>query len=112
MDWDTIVASFYGIGYKLLGDDGENMSWQEFMAVLSGLGPDSPLGRLVSMRLENDPERLKRYTPQMKKERAEWKMFWAGKVKEKMDAMTPEQKEEMKRRKMEAFKAVSQAFKK
>lgn len=82
------------------------------MAILSGLGPDSPLGRLVSLRLEKDPERLKRYTPQMRQERAEWKMFWAGRVREMMDEMTPEQKQILQQRKMEAFKAVSQAFKK
>lgn len=35
------------------------MKWNEFASLLSGIGADSPLGRLVQIRLEDDKDVLK-----------------------------------------------------
>ena len=48
------------------------MSWQEFSYYLSGLGSDTPLGKIVSIRAETDPETLKDFTPEQKKIRSEY----------------------------------------
>ena len=41
------------------------MQWEEFKQLLSGIGPDTPLGRIVQIRSETDPDRLKSYSPAM-----------------------------------------------
>ena len=48
------------------------MPWDEFCALLSGLDADTPLGKVVRIRTETDPEVLKNYTPEMNRIRYEW----------------------------------------
>lgn len=72
-DWSLIVASFlsqYGIR---LSRDLEGMSWKEFSYLLNGISGDTPLGRIVSIRAENDPETLKHFTPEQKRIRNEYR---------------------------------------
>lgn len=69
-DWPLIEASFaqqYGIRLRQT-----DMKWLEFCALLAGLGPDTPFGATVQTRTETDPERLKNFTPEMKRVRNEW----------------------------------------
>jgi hypothetical protein len=49
------------------------MSWDEFITRLSGINGDTPLGRIVSIRAEDDPEAIKRFSPSEKKIRNEWR---------------------------------------
>ena len=49
------------------------MTWDEFSDLLSGLSPDSPLGRIVQIRLETDKEVIKYFTPSQLKINAEWR---------------------------------------
>lgn len=48
------------------------MKWVEFSTLLAGLNQETPLGALVAIRTEEDPERLKSFTPEMKKIRNAW----------------------------------------
>lgn len=48
------------------------MSWAEFCSLLSGLGEDTALGKVVGIRSEKDPETLKRFTREQKRIRSEW----------------------------------------
>ena len=48
------------------------MSWSEFISLLSGLMPDTPLGQIVTIRSEKDREVIKRFTPDQKRIRNEW----------------------------------------
>lgn len=41
---------------------------------MSGLDGKTPLGRIVSIRSENDPEMLKQFTPEQRRIRAEWRL--------------------------------------
>lgn len=41
--------------------------------MLSGLSADSPLGRIVQIRAENDPKMLKHFTAQQRKIRSDWR---------------------------------------
>lgn len=50
----------------------KDISWKEFCYLVAGLGPETPLGRLVSIRSETDKDTLKRFTPEMRKERNRW----------------------------------------
>ena len=47
---------------------------QEAVQLISGLGPDTPLGRVVQIRSEEDEEVLKYFTPEQKRIRREWRL--------------------------------------
>lgn len=49
------------------------MKWDEFADLLSGLGPDTALGRIVSIRAEDNDEILKHFTPEQHRIRNEWR---------------------------------------
>lgn len=71
-DYELIEASFaqqYGIRLRLEDD----MSWGEFMTLLSGINSDSALGQIVSIRSETDAEKIKNFTPQQRKIRNDWR---------------------------------------
>lgn len=56
------------------------MKWEEFKQLLSGIGPETPLGRIVSIRSETDKNVLKRYTKEQRRIRNEWLQKKAKKV--------------------------------
>lgn len=56
------------------------MKWGEFVALLSGLSAESPLGRVVQIRCENDPKILEKFTPQQHRIRREWRQRTAQNV--------------------------------
>lgn len=49
------------------------MKWAEFAALLGGLSEDTVLARVASIRTENDPERLKHFTPAQHRIRNAWR---------------------------------------
>lgn len=80
-DFDLIVASFqsqYGIR---LSRDLKGMKWSEFRALLIGLSPETPLGRVVSIRAEDDKEILKHFSEEQHRIRSEWHRQRAREVK-------------------------------
>jgi len=67
------VASFqtqYGIR---LSKDLKGMKWREFKALLVGISPETPLGRIVSIRAEDDKEVLKHFNKEQLRIRNEWR---------------------------------------
>lgn len=56
------------------------MSWGEFVTLLGGLDEKTPLGRIVSVRSEEDPETLKHFTPAQRKIRSQWRQRKAKQV--------------------------------
>lgn len=64
------VLTQYGI--RLYSNDFKSMKWVEFQALLSGLGPDTPLGRIIQIRSEDDPEILKYFSKDQNRIRSEW----------------------------------------
>ena len=54
----------------------------EFRALLEGLGPDTPLGRIVSIRSEQDKDVLKNFTPEQRRIRNEWRKRKAEEISE------------------------------
>lgn len=49
------------------------MKWTEFRDLLSGLGPESALMRVVSIRAEDDREVLRQFTPEQRRIRSRWR---------------------------------------
>ena len=77
-DWELIAASFQSMYGMRLARVLRDMKWREFAALLSGLGADTPLGRVASIRAEEDPKRLECFTPEMRRIRARWRTRRAG----------------------------------
>lgn len=81
-DWDLIEASInkqYGIRIR---KDVHDMQWGELSSLISGLMPDTPLGRIVEIRCENDKERLKNFTQEQLQIRSDWRNKQVINVKE------------------------------
>lgn len=49
------------------------MPWGEFKQLLQGISPETALGRIVSIRAENNKEVLKNFTPEQRRIRSEWR---------------------------------------
>ena len=56
------------------------MKWDEFRDLLVGIGPETPLGRIVAIRSEDDKEILKHFTKAQRRIRSEWRSKRAVKV--------------------------------
>lgn len=72
-DWDLIEASIaqqYGIRLR---NEIKTISWSEVRMLISGLLGDTPLGRVIQIRSEDDSDRLKSFTPEMRKIRNDWR---------------------------------------
>ncbi len=72
-DFDLVVASFqtqYGIR---LSKDLKEMKWNEFCMLLSGIQSETPLGRIVAIRAEDDKEVLKHFSKEQRRIRSEWR---------------------------------------
>lgn len=69
------------------------MSWREFSYMMEGLSGDTPLGRLISIRAEKDPEQIKKFTPEQRKIRNE---YLAKQAKHKSQKQVDEALEGMK----------------
>ena len=72
-DWDLIEASVaqqYGIRLR---SEINTISWSEVRMLISGLLADTPLGRVIQIRSENNKDQLKSFTPEMHKIRNDWR---------------------------------------
>lgn len=48
------------------------MKWDEFRTLLIGIAPETPLGRIVSIRAETDKNVLKHFSKEQRRIRNEW----------------------------------------
>lgn len=81
-----------------------DMEFREFLTLLSGIMPETPLGKIIQIRSETDSDVLKHYTPEQKQIRDNW---LEKQQKEKRESMTEAEKQaEIK--KIQAF--FAQAF--
>lgn len=59
------------------------MPWDEFKDYISGISPETPLGRIVSIRAEENPDILKNFTKEQHRIRNEWRLQRAIQVPKK-----------------------------
>ena len=79
-----IVASFLTqYGLRIRTKEFETVSWDEFKALLAGLAPETPLGRIVAIRSEDDKNVIKHFTREQKRIYDAWRAEQAA-------AVTPE----------------------
>ena len=60
----------------------DNLDWGELISDIAGLKGDTPLGNIIRIRKEKDPEVLKKFTPEEIKIRNEWLNKSASKISE------------------------------
>lgn len=73
-DWDLIVSSFLTqYGLRIRTKEFETVSWEEFKALLSGIAPETPLGRIVAIRSETDKKVIKQFSCDQKRIYDEWR---------------------------------------
>lgn len=53
-------------------DEFQKIKWNEFVSLLSGISPDSPLGRLVQIRTETDSKVIKNFNSHQRRIYNEW----------------------------------------
>ena len=51
----------------------EDMDWREFKVLLAGLGVNTPLGQIISIRSEDDPNMISSFTKDQKRIRDEYR---------------------------------------
>lgn len=71
------IATQYGILPALQGD----LPYPEWAKLVGGLMDDTPLGRVVAVRAEQDPQIIAKMGPWQKRIRSEWQRFLAGKAR-------------------------------
>lgn len=76
------------------------MSWSEFCTLLSGIMPETPLGKVVEIRAEEDKDVLKNFTKDQHRIRNEWR---SRQIKNMTDEEKQEQIEELKKILAKAF---------
>ena len=70
---EASFASQYGIRLR----QEPNIALAEFLSLLSGLAGETPLGRVVAIRMEKDPNVIKKFGDWERRVRAEWAQFKA-----------------------------------
>ena len=71
-DWALIessIASQYGIRLRQVSD----MPWSEFTNLVAGLLPETPLGAVIKIRSESDPDVLKKFNKDQIAIRNKWR---------------------------------------
>lgn len=71
-DWNLIEASF-AMQYKIRLREENNMTFSEFSTLLSGIMPETPLGKVVEIRAEEDKDMLKNFNSEQHRVRNEWR---------------------------------------
>ena len=81
-DWDLVASSLktqYGYSVR---KEIDNLDWGELISDIAGLKGDTPLGNIIRIRKERDPEVLKKFTPEELKIRSEWLNKSASQISE------------------------------
>ena len=75
------------------------MSWKEFSILLNGLGADTPLVKVVSIRSEDDPKVVREMTKEQKQIRNAWR-------RRQFEKKPPKDQEEMMANLQNAIKGM------
>ena len=77
-------------------DEFRAMPWGEFCDLMTGIGDDTPLGRVVRIRTETDREAIRNMTPGQRRMRADWQ-------RQRAEARTKDERATFLRQMQEAF---------
>ena len=82
-DWDLIVSSFLSqYGLRIRTKEFDTVSWDEFKSLLTGISPDTVLGRVVSIRSETNKDIIKHFTADQRRIYDAWRNRGAENMKQ------------------------------
>lgn len=79
-DWDLIASSLKTQYKYSIRKEIDKLSWGELISDIAGLNSETPLGNIIRIRKEKDPEILKKFTPEELKIRNEWRNKSASQI--------------------------------
>lgn len=87
MEYDKVlieqsIAKQYGV----LPSEQENLKYSDWAKMVNGLMDDTPLGRIVGLRTETDPDILKKFTPEQRAVRQDWARFKLSRTLQRPEA--------------------------
>ena len=94
------LAQQYGLRIR---KEIKNLTWGELSSYIEGINSDTPLGQIISIRSENDRDKLKNFTQEQHKIRNEYRSKMNKKVSKISEKEFKEQLEGMK----QAFIAIA-----
>lgn len=87
MDYDRVlIEQSLAKQYGVLPSAQDDLRYSDWAKMVSGLMDDTPLGRVVSTRMEQDKDILQHFTPEQRRIRSEWQQFRAQKQARQMQA--------------------------
>jgi hypothetical protein len=84
---EASISQQYGIRFRKEMSD---MTWDEVRVMISGLLPETPLGRIISIRSEENADMLKAYNSDMLKIRSDYRNKQASKMLENTEQLDNE----------------------
>lgn len=104
MEFDAVlIEQSIATQYSILPDAQGDLSYQEWSKLVSGLMDNTPLGRVVTVRGEQDPKVIAQMSPWQRNIRYEWQSFMASKAAEKPREELREQMANLERMLAKAF---------
>lgn len=94
------IATQYGV----LPAAQEDLSWQDWSKLVAGLMDNTPLGRVVAVRSEQNKDVIKNFSPWQQKIHAEWKSHQAKQMLERKS------EKELRAEMQQLEKMLAQAF--
>lgn len=93
------IAKQYGV----LPVAQKELPYPEWAKLVSGLMDDTPLGRVVAVRREDDPKIIAKMTVWQRRIRSEWQSFQANRLKKRSPDMLRAQMADLERMMAVAF---------
>lgn len=93
-DKDLITQSI-AKQYQVLPSEQEQLPYREWSLLVAGLMDDTPLGRVVQIRMEQDKERIKSFSKYELEVRREWDNFRMSKQTKEQQQNDLKQLEQM-----------------
>lgn len=74
----TLIEQSIAKQYGIIPSKQPHLHYADWVKLVSGLMDDTPLGRVISIRSEDDPQIIKQFTPMQHRIRSEWRTFLAN----------------------------------
>lgn len=83
LDFDAdLIAQSLAAQYGVLPSEQGELSFADWSQLVAGIMDNTPLGRVVSVRMETDPKIIANFDSAQRRIRSEWAMFRARQKKE------------------------------
>ena len=74
----TLIEQSIAKQYGIIPSKQPHLHYADWVKLVSGLMDDTPLGRVIAIRSEDDPQIIKQFTPMQHHIRSDWRTFLAN----------------------------------